>query len=702
MAKSLTKSRFKIALACPTRLFYENALDEAGEPRYRNRQRDDAQLAALADGGHQIGALALFKYHPDPIGQAITVEAKDYETAVADTRRRLDAPGRVVIAEAALRHEGFFARVDLLIRDPKRKTIEIIEVKSKGVADQDIASRFKTPDWQPYLYDVAFQAQVAAWVFPGWHIEPKLLLLDKAAACDVGGLQEYLPVVTGADGRHVGIDIPPGLRREALGRLDILREVDVSDVVNDLRHAVVPAPHAPAEHVQNLVAFMQWTSGLQANGTRHFGGVSKACKDCPYRAASDDPLASGVHECMEQAVREGLLEGAGGPVPRDQPLAIDLWGLWPGKVSMSDRVLKARRLLLADVQDADIAPPKPTTGVGFTPFERRLAQLQAARDPSFTYALREDRLADMDRWAWPLHMIDFETTAPGLPFFQGSRPHDLLAFQFSHHVMEKDAQGRVRIRHATQWLSTEAGVFPNFDFVRALRQALMPDGELRGTVLRYHAHENTVLVKLRQAIAAANLPDGAQLIAFIDLITDLGKGHPPGPKAMVDLHALVREGYYSAKAGASISLKYILPALLQDAANLRQTYARAGVYGKGLMIPSLNFDGPQGQVWLREDLDWNPYRTLPPVFGPEFGALDAMLLRLGSAGDEEGSISQGGAAMTAYNHTQSSRLPAAHRQRIREALLRYCELDTLAMAMLVQGLMELRGKPLALTPANAH
>jgi hypothetical protein len=73
-----------------------------------------------------------------------------------------------------------------------------------------------------------------------------------------------------------------------------------------------------------------------------------------------------------------------------------------------------------------------------------------------------------------------------------------------------------------------------------------------------------------------------------------------------------------------------------------------------------------------------------------------MLARLAGDDDEDGdaggAINQGGLAMTAYNYTQFSDLSDQERRSIEQALLRYCELDTLAMVMLVQGLMELRGR----------
>jgi hypothetical protein len=158
----LTKSRFKLALECPTKLYYA-----AESNSYFDKNKDNDFLQALADGGNQVGELAKFKYHPNPVGDAITVETLQYEEALSQTNAKLRGPGRVVVAEAALFHEPYFVRVDILIRDQDAKTIDIIEVKSKSVDDETVAARFKSKkgdfdsEWLPYLYDVTFQAEVA-------------------------------------------------------------------------------------------------------------------------------------------------------------------------------------------------------------------------------------------------------------------------------------------------------------------------------------------------------------------------------------------------------------------------------------------------------------------------------------------------------------------------------------------------------------
>ncbi len=57
MTRYLTKSRFKIAVECPTKLFYTGK-----EAVYRNLKQEDTFLQALADGGFQVGKMATMLY----------------------------------------------------------------------------------------------------------------------------------------------------------------------------------------------------------------------------------------------------------------------------------------------------------------------------------------------------------------------------------------------------------------------------------------------------------------------------------------------------------------------------------------------------------------------------------------------------------------------------------------------------------------
>lgn len=696
MVGPLTKSRFKLAIECPTKLHYAKR-----ENGYRNKNEDNDFLEALADGGHQVGALAKFRYHPDPYGAQITVDTLVKDDAVRETQAKLAAPGRVVIAEAALAYETYFIRVDILIRDGQR--IELIEVKSKSASNSDVLKRFAGSEWRPYLYDIAFQTLVAEMVFPGFTIVPKLLLVNKELPCDVDGLHQNFRIVPDAATRSVQVDVAPGFDPAIAKQLSILREEDVTDVVNKLRTTAISVSGVGAPHNLALEPFMRWAAGIQQQPEAFFGGLTKGCKSCEFRTEQGDKQHSGIHECWERAIAAGMLENTGNPRDRRTPLSVDIWGGAAGAKSMAGAVLDARRAFIFDVRPDDVRPREDKPAIGFTPFERRMAQVEAFTSGA-TRAIKEPRLAEMDAWDWPLHMIDFETSTAALPFFAGLRPYETVAFQFSHHVLECASHGGVRIRHATQWISVDASTYPNVDFVRALRAALMPQGALQGTVFRYHNHENTVLRTLRQVIAGRNDPDKQQLLDFIDLITrpadaEAKQGVQAGLKAMVDLHRLVQEGYYSKVAGGSISLKYILPAILNDAPGVARHFSQAGLFG-GPAVTSQNFGQQDGHVWLQAAHDNNPYKTLPPIFQGERASLNEMLSRLAGDDGEETAINQGGLAMTAWNFTQFADISAEERLAIRDALLRYCELDTLAMVMLVMGLFELRGHPFQLVAVN--
>lgn len=688
MSKPLTKSRFKLAIECPTKLHYAKS-----ENGYRNRNDGNEFLQALADGGHQVGALAKFFYHPDPYGAKITVETLDKNEALRQTQEKLSQSGRVVIAEAALEFDTYFVRVDILIKEDQR--IEIIEVKSKSASNADVQGRFKGSDWRPYLYDIAFQTAVAESIYPDCKVVPKLLLVNTDGTCDFDGLHQFFRIHP--DVERGTVEVTPSSRFDpaVVAKLNILREENVQDVVDALKAKGIELPGVIAPHNENLLAFMQWAATLQKSEDAFFGGLSKVCKSCEFRADHGEEARSGVHDCWGKAIGQGILAKTGDPADRRIPLSVDLWGGSAGAVSMAAKVLDAGRAFIFDVQPDDVRPGKVVEAPGFTAFERRVAQIEAFRGGK-AVVLKEARLAEMDEWQWPLHMIDFETSTAALPFFAGMRPYETLAFQFSHHILDRDAAGFVRVRHAAQWISTEPSAFPNINFVKALRAALMPEGVLHGTVFRYHNHENTVLRTLRKALVDSQEPDRQELIDFIDLVTkpsdsESRQGVQAGPKAMVDLHRLVQEGYYSKVAGGSISLKYILPAILHDAHGIAELFSKVGFFCSDA-VSSKNFQLADEHVWLQAARGNDPYKTLAPIFSGD-APLNEMLRRIAGE-DEETAINQGGLAMTAWNYTQFAELSDAERQSIGKALLRYCELDTLAMVMLVLGLFELRGKPL--------
>lgn len=145
---------------------------------------------------------------------------------------------------------------------------------------------------------------------------------------------------------------------------------------------------------------------------------------------------------------------------------------------------------------------------------------------------------------------------------------------------------------------------------------------------------------------------------------------------MVDLREMVLRFYYDPYTQGSNSIKQVLPAILNSSTYLRDKYSKP-IYGTD--IRSLNF--PSGKTWVEFDgtLLRDPYSGLPKMFGSE------MIERL----SDEDELKDGGAAMMAYARLQFEDMSDTERSEIRNALLRYCELDTLAMVMIYEGWREM-------------
>ena len=91
-------------------------------------------------------------------------------------------------------------------------------------------------------------------------------------------------------------------------------------------------------------------------------------------------------------------------------------------------------------------------------------------------------------------------------------------------------------------------------------------------------------------------------------------------------------------------------------------------------MPSLNFSNKQ---WLnlKEGVSSNPYDSLTEMFD---GA------QVYDNYENSEGIKDGGAAMIAYAKMQFEDLSDNDKNNLRNNLLRYCELDTLAMVMIYE------------------
>jgi len=178
-----------------------------------------------------------------------------------------------------------------------------------------------------------------------------------------------------------------------------------------------------------------------------------------------------------------------------------------------------------------------------------------------------------------------------------------------------------------------------------------------------------------------SISDKEELITFIELISHPTETNPyqwtTGKRDMIDLLDLVKKYYYNPQTKGSNSLKDVLPATINSSDFLKDKYSKP-IYGSDEM-PSTNFKNHQ---WLdiQDNLASNPYEKLSELFD---GASTLSIKEI----DEE-AVTDGGAAMTAYAKLQFEDISSEQRESIKDNLLRYCELDTLAMVMIYEALKD--------------
>jgi len=647
--RTLSKTRFKLAVECPTKVFY--SLDK----RYVDQRLDDDFLEALAKGGHQVGALAKLMYRAqDPA--AVEVTARDQAEQVRQTAELLKQE-QVTIFEGTVQHKNLLVRVDVLAKCGN--LVELIEVKAKSwdpVEDSLIGKTARSnplnPDWEPYVYDVAFQQYVLSNAYPDFKVSPSLLLVDKSRRNSVRGLGAKFPILE--TGRETVVEPAADFDVSKLAE-PLLIQVDAAEAVRRAQTIVREKSGRASLEFEPLI----WqVAGAIEKGERvapHLGNVCKKCEFYCEPEARTESVRSGWAECMETYFGREAKESR----------TVSIFG-FHNRADIKGHI-EARRLWMKDMTEADLAVKEDAERISGSE-RHKLQWREVALGDVEPFVRKSEIQAAMDRWVFPLHFLDFETSAPALPFHTGHRPYQPILFQFSHHVVERDGS----VRHASECLLTGGDEAPSIAVLRQLRQAI---GRDEGTVLHWYPHERTILRAVREEIREKKAQDEAELAAFLGSlgIENDSKGR------MFDLGRLVERQVFLAGTGGSSSMKLLLPAVVRESAAVRDRYAKP-IYGTP-EIPSLNF---QKQSWIveRDGKTLDPYRLLSPLFR-ESDLNEALAWIEASEGD---AIANGAAAMVAYAKLQDPRVTPDDRENLEQQLKRYCELDTLAMVMVYEAL----------------
>ncbi len=638
-------------------MFYTN------KPSYGSTKDDNTFLQALAEGGFQVGELAKLYY---PGGHDI--DSLHYDESLAATTAQLSKPN-VVLYEPALFYDNLFVRVDILSKHGN--DVQLIEVKAKSIDSTEENPFWKKRErglsstWEPYLLDIAFQTFVVRHAHPEWTVHPKLMLADKSRTATVDGLNQRF-LITNNNGRAQATvragTLPQHLGEPLLTAIDVSREVEF--ILNEWFF----------DDTKSFVETVKYFADAYHRDKKLVTDLGAKCRECEFKVS---PAAVATETTGEASFKSGFNEcwsTQSGLPATDVENKSPVFNIW--NYRDTNKKIQSGVLFIEDLDPGEFVFSPPTDGALSASMRQALQVSKILSRDAEPYVSLAGLRSEFAQWQYPLHMIDFETTMVAIPFYRGRRPYEQVAFQFSHHLVE--ASGKVS--HTAEFINTERGVFPNFHFVRELKKVLSQDN---GTVFCYATHENTVLRQIAAQLAESTEPDRAELCAWIDTITDDKSSGVRGERAMVDLCQLVKKYFYHPATGGSNSIKQVLPAVLQSSTHLQEVYSRpiygvtAGAVGDAAGgIASLNFSN---WAWVVRDTSGNiqdPYKLLPQLFD-DVSARDMDLL-------VDGAVADGGAAMTAYARMQFCEMSDAERQRVTASLLRYCELDTLAMVMLYQ------------------
>ena len=498
--RTLSKSDFKVARECPTKLFYK----ESGYPSLKD---DDPYLALLARGGYMIEQLAKARY-PDG------VELGDWRDPVQAWAATAEAirGGDVTLFEATLLNGRQLARVDILQR--RGNTLRLVEIKAKswdaakdkfrvgrggGFDRQNIAAA-----WRPYLEDVTYQAVLLESLFPEFQVEPVLCLVDKTARCLIDALPEHFEIVheIDRDGRSKLVTVKLAGDASQLAQEQLTVEIPVRAEVALLRDEVVQATSV------FLASYEPALSRLSSPLGTH-------CKECEYRvppSPSTTDQRNGFAECW-------------GPLAAVEPSILDLYQV--SRLPDADALIARGTVGLLDIPD-DVVNSLVTGGP--VAVRQRIQIVHTRnRQPYIGTGLRPR----LESAAYPLYFLDFEATRSAVPFHTGMRPYGLLAFQWSCHIV--DAPG-APLRHR-EFINVDRA-WPNEAFARSLAQAIGPSG----TVLTWSQFEANTLRNVREELTERGLLDAGLQAWFAGVEAD-GR--------VLDMHKLAASDYFHPGMGGA-------------------------------------------------------------------------------------------------------------------------------------------------------
>ena len=285
----LSKSRFKLGLECPNKLYFTN------DKTFANKKSDDTFLQSLAEGGFQVEELARLHYEN---GFFIDAESFEYEKAVQLTSDAL-LKENVVLYEAAFLVDGYYVRCDIIEKTGNK--IRLIEVKAKSFNPTDEylfigKNRKLVSGWKPYLFDLAFQKKVVQMAFPNFEVEAFLMMADKTKTATIDGLNQLFRVPKNGNPRT---DIIKRVTKiEEIGQ-SVLSEINFDSVIN----SIIDGTFLYYDNLNFSEAMHLFRDAYQEKKYLNWPLKFSNCKGCEFKASEEEKqkgLKSGFEHCFKK------------------------------------------------------------------------------------------------------------------------------------------------------------------------------------------------------------------------------------------------------------------------------------------------------------------------------------------------------------------------------------------------------------------
>jgi hypothetical protein len=619
-AATLSKSLFKLGLACPIRL--KHALVRPALPR---KSDEDEYMQLLARGGYMFEKLVRL-YHP---GEDMFVPKESHSEASARTIAKIKA-GDCMLHETTFAVGDLMARCDML--RVTGDTLDLIEIKSASAeAESKLQADPKEllkKSWEPYVVDLAYQVHVARLALKAAGIEKTIRAWF------------YLPNKLGVAGPEEVRGLFNLTENGPGGRPEVSYKGKAKPGDETSLIAILEATEAVAQTYPGEESIAEATSrlaGFVTTGHWPTPELGMKCKACEFNVPGQ---TSGYDLCWGSQARVEhhlfTLGYLGSMEYRN-----------PGTVRRMVEQAAPRAPRITDLQDEDVAGDAPLQRgwkrqIMAVRTGRAFLSPELVRDPAALLHCKPEN--------YPLFFLDYEGTRCALPSAPGCRPYGQVAFQWSCHVIDNPGASP---RHV-EWLDTE-NENPNVGFLESLRKLL---GE-QGTI--YHWADYEVVVTRELADEIRGDVSKADLVSWIDRNWGRGRGkNEVKSERCLDLLEISRGHFYDPAMMGSHSIKKVLPVVWKNPA-IQKLFPKYAQDQHGQPVKS-------------------PYDALPALTlqDTKDNALDLAKL------DELDVVKNGPGAMLAYEHIRYGLAASdqAARKSMRRQLMRYCELDTAAMVMI--------------------